>query len=500
MIRPIACRDSEYVGDEHRHRGQQRAERNPERGGADVVAVHGGLAHLHVVGGHVHEVVLLEVERRRVVDVLPGDEVQLVDLERVALHALHHHRVAPAVDSEVAGHAQGVEYGDPVALDRVAPGLGHLAHHRHGQVHELHGDYRVLDEVLSDQLVLDASAYLLAGHALHVDLAEHREVDVAVGVDSVAGDSLALPVGARDAPEGLPQLPGDVGQVEQVGELRVAAVHDYGYLVIGPDADLLRLDGRQTAVALLQVLEVHHLLGRGAGPEKRRTGRKQQAAPQNVLDFHLFGIFLLSNLHEPHEVGFDLHGGREHRGYLHEQALDLGAPDGHEAAFVAVEPSSDDPDSSVAHLRGYLLRTIVACAFVAFDRVDETLHVVFAHGHRLAIGFPQEAVLESAYLQDYGVKLLPRRVDEEQVVHHRNPEVLAHALPDRGPPLHGGVAADAQLLQHPVRRTQGVGTGEVAHHKPLPVIVVHRVVLGVKGQRNQSCKSYLRIVRQAVTK
>ena len=265
MIRPIACRVSEYVGDEHRHRGQQRAERNPERGGADVVAVHGGLAHLHVVGGHVHEVVLLEVERRRVVDVLSGDEIQLVDLERVALHALHHHRVAPAVDREVSGHAQGVEYGDSVALNRVAPGLGHLAHHRHGQVHELHGDYRVLDEVLSDQLVLDASAYLLAGHALHVDLAEHREVDVAVGVDSVAGDSLALPVGARDAPEGLPQLPGDVGQVEQVGELRVAAVHDYGYLVVGPHPDLLRLDGGQGAVGLLEVLEIHHFLRGGAG-------------------------------------------------------------------------------------------------------------------------------------------------------------------------------------------------------------------------------------------
>ena len=276
------------VGYEHGHRGQQRAERDPERCGAYVVAVNRGFTGLDVVGSHIHEVVLLEVERRRGVDVLSAHEVQPIDHKRVTLHALHHHLVPLAVDGEVAGHAQGVEYRHPVTLYRITPGLRHLAHHGDAEVHELHRHNRILDEVLPYELTLDEGGDLLAGHALDTEPAEHRKVDASFGVEGVARDALVLGIaGVRHSgPQGVAQLSGHIRQIEEVGQLRVTAVDYYRYLVVGTDPDFPGLHSGNAAASGLKVLEIYHFLGCAARIQQRTGGRKERGTPENPFSYH----------------------------------------------------------------------------------------------------------------------------------------------------------------------------------------------------------------------
>ena len=184
--------------------GGEGGDRDPEGGAADVVAVDRGLAAALVVGGHVDDVALLDVEGGGGVEGLAVEEIELEDF--VALGAVAHEGdVFPlAVDREVTGLAEGVHQGEAVAVDLVAAGTGDFTQDGVGEVHEFHGDDGVLDLAALDEELLDVVLGLLAGAVGDLDLADHGEVDVAVGVDGVAADALAGGGGAATtAGEGL---------------------------------------------------------------------------------------------------------------------------------------------------------------------------------------------------------------------------------------------------------------------------------------------------------
>ena len=126
---------------------------------------------------------LLEVVDRRTTmpeALKKADEVLLVPL---------------AEDGHVAGHAEGFQQRDVVLVDAVSSGICHFAEHRDGEVHEFDRHDRILDEVLADEFAFDVCGDLLAGHAGHVDTAQHGKVDRAVLTDRIARDPLGRGAG-----------------------------------------------------------------------------------------------------------------------------------------------------------------------------------------------------------------------------------------------------------------------------------------------------------------
>ncbi len=253
-------------------RRQQRGQREPERGGAYVVPVDGGLAGPHGVGLDVYHVVLLQVIGRRGVHLAAGRQVDGVGPAGVAFLAEHEDLGAVAVDGQVAGHAQHVKDGGLVAVEQVASRRFHLAQHGHAEVGELYRDDGVLDEVPRDELLLYVCGDLLTRHARHKQAAEYGEVDVAVGSHGVAQHALAV-VERGAVPRHADLLP-HFRKVEQGSELRVTAVDDDGELVHGTDCDVLRLF-ETVHVARAQVLEVEHVLGRRAGTQQSKACEQQ---------------------------------------------------------------------------------------------------------------------------------------------------------------------------------------------------------------------------------
>ena len=99
----------------------------------------------------------------------------------------HKDGVPLAVDGEVARHAEGFEQGDLVFGDHVLARTVHLAQDGVVEVHELDGHYGIVDEVLVHQPLLDEGGNLALGHAGHVETAQDGKVDVAFGVEGIAG-------------------------------------------------------------------------------------------------------------------------------------------------------------------------------------------------------------------------------------------------------------------------------------------------------------------------
>ena len=109
-----AARSAALSPDEDGDARQYGGHGEPGGDGAHGVVVVGGLSHLHLVGLHVDDVVLLEVVDGRVEHVLRA-EVDEVCLAHVAFLADDLHGVAAARDVEVARHAEGFEDSDVVA-------------------------------------------------------------------------------------------------------------------------------------------------------------------------------------------------------------------------------------------------------------------------------------------------------------------------------------------------------------------------------------------------
>ena len=105
-------------------------------------------------------------------------------------------------------------------------------------------DYGVLDEVALNHLGLEFLRNLRTGHPQDLDAAEHRKIDISVTVNGIAGHLLGR-IDRRTLGESYPVRYD--GQVEEVRQLRILAVDDYGQLVAR-----LRLDQRQFAMTVLE--------------------------------------------------------------------------------------------------------------------------------------------------------------------------------------------------------------------------------------------------------
>ena len=184
----------------------------------------------------------------------------------VALLAHHQDVLTQAVDVEVA-HGDGLQQRDAVLVD--------LLHTRartaeDGELHvvERHRDDGVLAQALVDKLALDVLPHLVAREARNLDVAENREVDLAVVVDGIGRVVLAA---AHHVDTAI-----TAGDVEKLHQLLVAAVDVDAQLVAGHEADitvLLRIDRH----VLRNVLEVRNVTGRLTRGEQRHTQQNQKS-------------------------------------------------------------------------------------------------------------------------------------------------------------------------------------------------------------------------------
>ena len=211
--------------------GREGADGDPKRTGSYVVTIDGGLAAALLVGRNVDHVALLDVESRGGIQLLGVEQVELVDVVLLAVVADQGDVFALAVDREVAGEADGVEDGESVAVDLEAAGTVDFTEHGEAEVHELDGDDGVLDLAALDEEFLDVLGSLLSRAVGDADGADHREVDVTVGVHGVAGDGVGGGQGGSGAGGGgqglrLSDTGGVVGEIEHRGDLGIAAVDD----------------------------------------------------------------------------------------------------------------------------------------------------------------------------------------------------------------------------------------------------------------------------------
>ena len=214
---------------------------------------------------------MLEIEDWRTDHVARGAKVDDIFLLDIPLLAEDDDAVTLAADGEVAGGGDGVEEGEVVADDVVATRSVNFAHHGDGEVHELDGDHGVARHLAGNQLVLDVGGGLLPTHATEVQGAEHGEVNVAVGIQRIARDALAITLSCfgRGA-----DARGRIGEIEECGNLGIAGVDHDGDLVLRAEPDL-GLGEHCGGFAGGQVLEIGDLLGRAAGSQQQGCGEER---------------------------------------------------------------------------------------------------------------------------------------------------------------------------------------------------------------------------------
>lgn len=161
------------------------------------------------------------------------------------------------------------------------------------------------------------------------------------------------------------------------------------------------------------------------------------------------------------------HGGGQQGGDFHQQAFHLGSARGDQRAFAAVKASAENADPAGAHVRSDFFRKIVTGGFHRLHGTDEAFHFLPAHGHRLAVGVTQEAVLEGAYLGYYFIEGFAGVVDKNQVVQVGYFPTHPSAIHQAKFPHHRRKEADVLLFQHLVSRHLGVAPRQIAHGKPL---------------------------------
>ena len=184
-----------------------------------------------------------------------------------------------------------------------------------------------------------------------------------------------------------------------------------------------------------------------------------------------YGGWRRQGLKQLYEFGLDLYRGGEQHGYLHKQAFHLGAARGYKAALVTVEVSADNTDAAVAHGRRNFVGTVILRRGREADGVHKSLHVGGAHGHGHLVTATQVTVLQHGSSLDHRVECRARSVDKEQVVYERHLPPLALAVVKHELPHHGSEGADVQAVEQFVSRQFGIGTGKVAHDKPLAGII-----------------------------
>lgn len=173
-----------------------------------------------------------------------------------------------------------------VAVDAETSGLVDFAQDREAEVHVFDGDNGVFHQVLAEQFALDVGSDLFAVHAGYLDLAEYGEVDFAVAVDGIAGNALSLSriiTGASICCYCLVELHRDRRQIEQHGELRVAAADDDRDLVLGTDLDGRRRRKCYFALTGSEVLEIDDVLEALQELSRSIPGRSRSMIQDNEL-------------------------------------------------------------------------------------------------------------------------------------------------------------------------------------------------------------------------
>ena len=229
------------------------------------IACGSGFALALLVGGHVDEVVLLQIIGGREQGLLHVGEVYVVHPVGTVHIAVHHHVASVSVDGEVAGLGQGIQDGEMVLGDCDDAGLFHFAHHLDAQVEILHGDDGVGDQLARDKAVFDVVCHFAPGHACHVYLPQNGKVDGSLFIHRVgyylgiartlSGCGLGRGFGTQDVAGVC-----GCGEGELLLQHGVAAVDHDVYLVLGPEAELaLGLQGH--VIEGFCILEIGNVLG-----------------------------------------------------------------------------------------------------------------------------------------------------------------------------------------------------------------------------------------------
>ncbi len=98
--------------------------------------------------------------------------------------ANHEHIGTVTIFSEVAGIGKRIEYRESLSGNAERTWAIHLAKHIHLEVSKLHAHLRIF-HILAN-LLLEHSLYFIGRFPYHFQLAEHREVDVALLIHKVS--------------------------------------------------------------------------------------------------------------------------------------------------------------------------------------------------------------------------------------------------------------------------------------------------------------------------
>ena len=123
------------------------------------------------------------------------------------------------------------------------------------EVAQTHGDGGVLDEAVLHEFFLHESCHLFTGESLDLEFAQYGEVDASLGVHRIIVGILRDVVGAAG---------GDAsGEIEELGDLRVLALHADIEFVGGFERDHLVLEVDHGVRIVAEILEIGDVLGCG---------------------------------------------------------------------------------------------------------------------------------------------------------------------------------------------------------------------------------------------
>ena len=259
-------------GDEGDGSGDRREGCGPDAGG------HGSGCYAAGAGGHVDDIVLLEVEIRAV-EQFSRLKVDGVMTLYSILFADEEDTFAFSGQVEVACTSEGLKDGDFLGIHGVGAGVANLT--ENGNLVVLDGD--VHDGILNilANLSLEIGNKLVARHTFDVDGTEDGEIDVALRIDKIGKRSL-LGIGGRSISTGhLAE-----GEVVGGGDGFVCTTNHDGKAVIFLD-DSFVLSCLSFRLDFLDVLEIEDVfLGGARGSNKGYDDKRKQRASERAREKH----------------------------------------------------------------------------------------------------------------------------------------------------------------------------------------------------------------------
>lgn len=139
-----------------------------------------------------------------------------------------------------------------------------------------------------------------------------------------------------------------------------------------------------------------------------------------------------------------------------------------------------DQDEQLFTIAGLFFRAIIMRGRHRFYRTDEPLHVGLRYRHGATIGAALIAILQRTDTLYDGIEYTARVIRKKQIVNKRYSPTLPLAFADKQLVRHRRETANVSFLQYPIGRHFGIGTRQIAHHEPLFIISLNKLILGVR--------------------